>query len=252
VQGRVLLALMLREARTRYGRRRLGYLWALIEPLIHIALLSAMFPLLGRAAPLGDNVPTFLATGLVLYFCFQHVRNRTQGGYGSNEALLSFPIIKVIDVFVGRALLEVATWFTVSFIILGTLIATGYSPMPHSVLTMLAAFFALFSIGFGIGTCIGIVAQFMPSISNLLTAPSRILYFASGIFYLPDSLPPLGRDILSWNPILHGITLFREGYFEMYQSHMLSREYLFGWAIGSLLAALMAERVARRAIRNLP
>ena len=35
--------------------------------------------------------------------------SRTQGGYASNEALLSFPVVKIMDVFVGRALLELAT-----------------------------------------------------------------------------------------------------------------------------------------------
>ena len=42
-QGRVLIALMLREARTRYGRQRAGYLWALVEPMLHIALFYFVF-----------------------------------------------------------------------------------------------------------------------------------------------------------------------------------------------------------------
>ncbi len=252
LQGRVILALMLREARTRYGRRRIGYLWALIEPILHISVFAIAFSFLGRAAPLGENVPTFLATGMATYLGFRYVLNRTKGGYGSNEALLSFPVVKVIDVFLGRALLELATWIIVSCIILGSLIATGYSPVPDSLLKMMIAVAALFSIAFGAGTFLGIVTQFVPSLTGLLTVPLRILYFCSGIFFLPDNLPPVARDILDWNPVLHGITLFREGYFEMYESHMLDLQYLFGWAGGCMLVALVTERVARRAIRNLP
>jgi capsular polysaccharide transport system permease protein len=117
---------------------------------------------------------------------------------------------------------------------------------------MLAAVAALFFIGLGAGTFLGIAIQFLPSLSGFLNVPLRILYFASGIFYLPDSLPPMARDILAWNPVLHGITLFREGYFDMYESHMLDLQYLFGWAAGCMLVALVTERLARKAIRNLP
>ena len=38
-QRRVIHALIIRETRTRFGDSRLGYGWALIEPILHIALL---------------------------------------------------------------------------------------------------------------------------------------------------------------------------------------------------------------------
>lgn len=43
-QCRVVHALIIRETRTRFGESRLGYGWALLEPILHIALLSVAFP----------------------------------------------------------------------------------------------------------------------------------------------------------------------------------------------------------------
>ena len=40
---RVILALMLREMTTRYGKSTGGYIWAFAEPLGMIAILSAVF-----------------------------------------------------------------------------------------------------------------------------------------------------------------------------------------------------------------
>jgi capsular polysaccharide transport system permease protein len=40
---RVIHALIIRETRTRFGDSRLGYGWALIEPVLHIALLWVIF-----------------------------------------------------------------------------------------------------------------------------------------------------------------------------------------------------------------
>jgi capsular polysaccharide transport system permease protein len=248
IQWRVLLALMLREARTRYGRQRVGYLWALVEPILHIIVFYFIFQYTLRIIPLGDSLAMFLATGLATYVGFSHVLNRTQGGFASNESLLAYPVVNVIDVFLARALLELATWIAVTFIILGALIATGLDPLPRSVLIMTAAIFLLFGIGFGVGMLIGIAAQFAPSIDTLLSVPLRILYFTSGVFFLPDVMPPAVRSVLEWNPVLQGITLFRMGYYGNYESHMFDLKYLVVWSSMSVLAALIAERLTRKAL----
>ena len=39
-QGRVIQALIIRESRTRFGEAKLGYGWALLEPILHITMLS--------------------------------------------------------------------------------------------------------------------------------------------------------------------------------------------------------------------
>jgi capsular polysaccharide transport system permease protein len=248
IQGRVLLALMLREARTRYGRQKFGYLWALIEPILHIVLFYGIFQYTLRVVPLGHSLPMFLATGLATYVGFANVMNRTQGGFASNEALLAYPIVSVMDVFLGRALLELTTWVAVTFIIIGGLIASGIDPLPHSVLTMGAAILLLFGIGFGVGVLIGIAAQFAPSVDNLLSVPLRLLYFTSGAFFLPDMMPPAVRDILAWNPILQGVTLFRMGYYSNYNSHILDMKYLILWSAVAVLAAFLVERLTRKAL----
>ena len=251
IQGRVLLALMLRETRTRYGRRQLGYIWALLEPLLHITFLSVLFSFLGRQPALGDSLVVFMATGLATYVGFRNVLNRTRRVYGSNENLLSFPVVKLFDIFLARALLELATWIVVSFILLGGLILIGWGPLPRDFIMMFSAVLALFFLGFGGGMVLGILAQFFPWVGTLLRIPFRLLYFLSGIFYLPDRMAPALRDILSWNPVLHGITLFRMGYYENYDSFVFDREYLMGWIIGCLFMGLLATRVARKPLRNL-
>jgi tetratricopeptide (TPR) repeat protein len=67
-QRRVVAALILRETRTRFADLKLGYAWALIEPILHIALLSVMFAVLmhGRP-PIGKQFFIFYYTGLIRY-----------------------------------------------------------------------------------------------------------------------------------------------------------------------------------------
>jgi capsular polysaccharide transport system permease protein len=156
-----------------------------------------------------------------------------------------------MDVFIARALLELFTWVASTFIIIGSLIALDFGPLPRSVATMAVAILALFAIGFGAGTTLGILGQFYPSLDHILKIPNRVLYFTSGVFFLPEILPPTAREVIDWNPVMHGITLFREGYYPGYDSNMLDVDYLFGWSVGAVLVAFAAERLSRRSIRSI-
>jgi capsular polysaccharide transport system permease protein len=252
VQGRVLLALILREARTRYGRQKASYLWALIEPIAHITVFYLAFKYRLGVLPLGDNLFAFLASGFAVFLGFRNVMGRVSGAFASNAALLSYPVVRLMDVFLGRALLDLATWLAVLLIIFGGIILSGQGNMPNSVLDMVAAIGALFAIAFGVGLCLGVLSEFLPSIANLIRTPMILLYFISAIFYLPDSMPESVQSVLYWNPIAHGITLFREGYYPGYESRFLDLNYLAGWALGSILLAFVVEKAARKSIRSLP
>jgi capsular polysaccharide transport system permease protein len=73
-----------------------------------------------------------------------------------------------------------------------------------------------------------------------------VLYFISGIFYVPAMMPDWARDMLAWNPLLHAIDWFRAGFFASYQPHWLDRSYLVVLAILALLAGFGLQRGLRR------
>jgi capsular polysaccharide transport system permease protein len=72
---RVIYALILRETRTRLADSKLGYGWALIEPVLHIVVLSLVFAVMMRGRPpIGDKFFIFYYTGIIPYHLF--VRGR--------------------------------------------------------------------------------------------------------------------------------------------------------------------------------
>ena len=72
-QGRVIHALIIRETRTRFGDSKLGYGWALLEPILHITMLSLVFAVLMRGRPpIGDEFFIFYFTGIIPYHMFVH------------------------------------------------------------------------------------------------------------------------------------------------------------------------------------
>ena len=87
-QARVVSALILRETRTRFGRHRLGYLWALVEPVALIAMLLVVFQLAGRSSPAGLDAVGFLTTGLIPYLLFIRTASRGAPAINANRAML--------------------------------------------------------------------------------------------------------------------------------------------------------------------
>jgi Flp pilus assembly protein TadD len=68
-QRRVIAALIIRETRTRFADSKLGYGWALIEPILHITVLSVTFAVLMYGQPpIGTDFFVFYYTGLIRYY----------------------------------------------------------------------------------------------------------------------------------------------------------------------------------------
>src|SRR5260370_41194433 len=72
-QGRVLFALMLRNMRTKFFGHGLGTLIAIAWPLSHIVICVVIYTVIGRAAPFGDSIVLFVATGIVPFQTFSYL-----------------------------------------------------------------------------------------------------------------------------------------------------------------------------------
>jgi capsular polysaccharide transport system permease protein len=213
-QSRVIHPLIIRETRTRFGDSRLGYSWALIEPILHIVLLSAVFSLLMRGRPpIGTHFFVFYYTGLVPYHVFVHISTSMMHGITSNGSLLQLPPVKPFDVILARGLLEFATDLVVAVSLLAGFAAIGIPAMPDDLWGVAMALVVTALLGCGVGFLNAALQTLFRSWDKLQNNATRLLYFFSGIFYVPGMMPDWARDTLAWNPLLHAIDWFRAGFF---------------------------------------
>jgi capsular polysaccharide transport system permease protein len=249
ITARILFAIILREMRTRFGRARLGYVWALLEPISHIATLGSVFSLLNHAPPpVGDHLFLFYLTGLLPFLMFGHVISEVTGAFAANAPVLQIPLVKRIDVILARSLLSLANEIVVGIVVFGVAGLIGWQGMPADLLTVMTAICMLWLVAVGIGALNIVLVEFMPGWDTFFNALIRVLYFASGIYYSPIAMPSAIRAVLVYNPVLQANEWFRSGFYAGYQPHWLDRGYVVMWALGALLVGLAAERAARRFI----
>lgn len=252
IQSRVIHALILRETRTRFDRNKLGYLWALFEPMSFILVLGALFSVMGRGSPIGtdQDLPLFFLTGMIPWLFFSNTVNATMSGIESNRALLTYPQVKPFDAILARALLEFAT-LTVVFVLLSLIFAYfGIYRSIESFLGLFAAATSLWLFAIGIGCLNATILLFIPSYKQTYAVIQRPFFFVSGIFFTVDSLPEFVREVALYNPILHGIEWFRSAYFQSYESACFDVKYLYSFVLIFLAVGLASLHKNREYARQ--
>lgn len=246
LQIRVIAALTLRETRMTFGTSHVGYLWAIIQPLVSISFLVFLFYLIGRQSPYGTSLALFFATAILTLECYNKLSVSLMRAFTSNKSLLTYPMIKETDTLFARLLLIACTFIVINVLFYGGLIVLGLASLPAHPEKIVMAFLGTCALGFGIGTLNAILYQRSQAWQHVEKIFARPLFFLSGVFYIPSLLPPEAVAILRWNPILHLVEWTREGYYANYQSEVLSVGYPLAVAAVLMLAGLFWERISRK------
>ncbi len=244
-QARVVGALILREMRVRFGRSQLGYVWAVTEPLAYIAAFSAMFHFMDRHPPFGSSMALFFAAGVLPFHLFRNLANQLAGAFNANQALMTYPIVQPIDTVISRAMLEVATSLFIVLVVLGAFVVAGDAPLPANIIRIIESIALLSLLGFGYGLMSAVVITRIDAWQNITRLIMTPMLFLSGVFYSLDTLPPKVREIVAWNPIIHGVEMFRDGYYTNYRSGDSDPSYLFICGLSLTFIALAMERTVR-------
>jgi capsular polysaccharide transport system permease protein len=245
LRRRTIGALLLREAKTRFGRSRLGYVWAIVEPISHIAVMSLVYWAVNRQAPVGASVIMFFATGVLPFFLFHKTALHLGAAVRGSQKVLRMPYVSPMDMVVARAILEFITWSAVVCILLMTLMMLGLAEAPDHPEVSLMAALVTFGLGCGVGLVNATAMTLWTSWVRIYTTLTRPLYIFSAIFFSIDQVPSSLQYWLSWNPVLHAVQWFRSGFRADYETSVLDLEYLACWVVASLLIGMCMMRIAR-------
>lgn len=247
IQKAVFLALFFREIKTRFGRYRLGYLWALIEPLSHILVLSALFSTIRNRASFYDvPFPIFFATGILAFFTFQKLVLTSQSSIKVNMGLFGFRQVKPFDAIIVRGIIEfMIILATVLFLTWFGAWVFGFQTIPADPLRAATVLSMLFLLGLGFGFLAAIAGALYEEWAKFIPQIMRPLYFISGIFFPIEAIPKEFHHYLLWNPLLHGVEQFRAAWIEGYPAGDTSLLYVAMWMFPALFIGLWYYRQNR-------
>jgi capsular polysaccharide transport system permease protein len=245
VQRRVIAALMMREVITRFGRRNLGVLWMIGEPMLFTLFVAALWSV-GRFSNHSTAIPiiAFAITGYSSVLMWRNTVGRCNSAIQQNFNLLYHRNVRVLDVFITRSLLEIAG-ATASFVLLSAMfVGAGMIEPPVDPLLVCVGWIMLGWFGFALALVIGSATAYSELVDRLWHPVSYILFPLSGAAFMVDWLPPAGQQAVLLLPMVHGVEVLREGFF----GHTVRTHYDLAYmALCCLVLTLLGLLLARQA-----
>ncbi|ENX64527.1 MULTISPECIES: ABC transporter permease [Acinetobacter] len=244
-------ALFLRELQTRFGQFRLGYLWILLEPALHIGVLLLLFGRISHTIP-GMEFEVFLVNGIIPFFLFRTTVIQSLSAVQANKGLFSYKPVKPIDTLIARCFLELFLYFVAYLFFSAILLWFGFTISFEAIPTLLGYWVLLSLFSFGLGLIFMVVGDISQELNKFIPMLFFILYFLSAVIYTIHLVPVEYQEYLLWNPIIHLLELMRHTVAPNYPLVQgISLTYVLEWIIGSLfLGLLLYKRFEQRMVKT--
>lgn len=237
--ARTVVALILREMATSYGRSAGGYIWAILEPVLGVALLSLVFSMALRNPGLGSNFPLFYATGFLPFTMYNDISNKVATSIRFSRPFLAYPSVTFIDTMVARVVLNALTHATVMCVVVSGIFIIFRLPVVIDMVSVFEALLMTTMLGVGVGTLNCYLLTTFPLWERAWQILTRPLFLISGVFFLYDMMPAKAQDFLWYNPLLHCVGMLRRGIYPTYEASYVSQLYVYSVAVMLLFFGLL-------------
>jgi capsular polysaccharide transport system permease protein len=246
IKKSVIFALVLREARARFGERRMGAVWTLLEPICHLLIFSVLFSLIRGKTLAGIDFPVFVLVGMAPFLLFRNTALRLMDSPKQNRPLFAYKQIKPLDTFIARVLVEFSIAATVYVILVSGFAWFGFDMSIKAPIEWMLTIFLGLLFSFGLGMLLALIAHAIPGSNTFIRMIFFPLYFISGVLIPATYLPHAMLPFLLLNPFLHLLELIRAEIFPHYVPvDGVSLHYVIATTLILLFVSLGTYRVRR-------
>lgn len=247
---RTILALVLREMTTTYGKSPGGYLWAVLEPVGGIVLMSVVFSLILRQPSLGTNFPIFYATGFLPFTMYMIISRKVADSIKFSKPLLKYPSVSYMDAILARFILNLLVHIMVFYVVMvGIQLVFETHTILHAPSVVRALMMAAL-LGLAVGCMNCFLYSMFPVWIHVWTILNRPMFIISTIFFTLEDVPGPYRNLLSYNPLVHIVGEMRRGFYPTYDAVYVSYTYVVGISMVMLAAGLGLLSLYYRIILN--
>ena len=245
-QMNVIAALTIRDLQSLQKSYNYGFAWALLEPLMFIAILRLARSFLKGLTP-GDLPPTtFIVLGIIPSYMFLNAMQAVMKATGDQDKMLQFPRVTPIDIGVASALRSFCIYFVLFIVFVGPSSIIEKVWPPQNILEVSFAMGSLLTLGVAMGFIFGAVRRVFPPVRQFVQYYTLANRMIGGMMFVITQIPSVYWPYLTWNPVLHCSEMIRDGWFVQYTSPIASPSYVLEWILGLLLLGLSLERFVRR------
>jgi homopolymeric O-antigen transport system permease protein len=202
----LIWALALKELRVRYKRSVLGFLWALLNPLLTMIILTLVFGTIMRFSI--DHYAIFLLSMLLPWTFFSQALAYSVESVVGNAQLLKKVHVPQL-VFPMAAVMANIINFLLSLIPLALIVVALRFPLHWTWIYLPIPMVGLFLFTLGTAFFFAAINVFFRDVSHIVQIILSAWFYASPIIYSLDFIPKKYHVFFRLNPMLYVLNGFR-------------------------------------------
>ena len=242
---RLIWRLSRNDFKTRYAGSYLGTIWAMVPPIVTVAMYWVVFDRIFGSGPqvtyTGGEVPyvLFLTAGLVPWFFFSDavmggMTSLMEYNYLVKKVVFKVSILPIIKV-------TAAMFVHIGFSVVLVLIAAfyGYTPTVYTLQLFYYTFCEyVFILGLSYATCA--IVLFFRDLQNLVSIIMQVGMWATPILWNINTLREKYKPFIKLNPMTYIVEGYRSAVYEQqwFWEHFYSSTYF--WIVTALLFVVSA------------
>lgn len=199
-----ILASVKRDFVSRYLGAKLGFFWAVAQPLAMILIYTLVFAQIMKPALPGHEsqfaYSIYLCAGIVTWQLFSDLFNRSVGIFVHNAGLLKKVNIPKLALPIIVALSGLSNFAVILVLFLAFLAAIGAFPT-GSILAIIPVLLLVVAFALGLGVFLGTINVFYRDVEQGVSMLLQFWFWLTPIVYPGRTLPGGLSSILSWNPM---------------------------------------------------
>jgi ABC-type polysaccharide/polyol phosphate export permease len=202
----LIWALALKDLRVRYKRSALGFIWALLNPLMTMVILTIVFSTIMRFSV--NYYAIFLISALLPWTFFSQALS-----YSVDSVVMNAELLKKIrvakSIFPLAALIANVINFLLSLLPLLLILAFLRFPFHWTWIYLPIPLISLFLFAAGCAFFFATANVFFRDVSHIVQIILSGWFYLSPVLYSIDFLPQKYRLLLRFNPMLYILNGFR-------------------------------------------
>ena len=239
----ILSSLVSRDFKLKYRRSALGVVWSVLNPLLMMVVLSAVFSTVFRFDI--DNFPLYLILGNTLFTLMADSTSTAMNSIVDSSALIKKIRIEKILFPLEKVLFQLVNYCLSLIAVAAVMIFFKVVPTVNLVfLPLLLLYVLMFSAG--LGFLLSALVVFFRDISHLWSVIITAWTYATPLFYPVSILPEWAAPIMQFNPMYHYVTYLREIALWGTTPGITENLLCFGMGLITLIVGLLVFRKLER------
>ena len=211
--GSLLWQFARRELSGRYRGSLIGFGWAVVNPLLLLAVYTFVFSVVFQArwdAQVPDRMvfALIIYTGMIVHNFFAECMTRAPGLIVDNRNLVK-KVVFPLQLLPWSVLLVAAFHFAVGVALIAAVVLARSGTLPATMLALPLIVLPLALLALGVTYAFSALGVYLRDLGQLAGFFALTLLFLSPVFYPASAVPENWRWAIDWNPLAAFIELAR-------------------------------------------